>query len=70
MEINTTTVFNLAFASNTNLSRFSVGYLIIVQIFIPTAELAIPAGIQIKEAKWEIETHSVTVLAKISKFSV
>ena len=70
MEINTTTVFNLAFTSNTNLSRFSFGYLIIVQIFIPTAELAIPAGIQIKEAKWEIETHSVTVLAKISKFSV
>ena len=70
LEINTTTVFNLVFASNTNLSRFFFGYLIIVQIFIPTAELAIPAGIQIKEAKWEIETHSVTVLAKISKFSV
>ena len=70
MEINTTTVFKLAFARNTNLSRFFFGYLIIVQIFIPTSELTIPAEMQIKEAKREIETHSVTVEAKISRFSV
>ena len=62
MEINTTTVFNLAFASNTNLSRFFFGYLIIVQIFIPTAELAIPAGIPIKEAKAEMETQVFNVI--------
>ena len=41
-----------------------------VQIFIPTAELVIPAGIPIKESKAEIETHTVAIEAKISKCSV
>ena len=34
----------------------------IVQIFIPTAELAIPAGIPIKEAKAEMETQVFNVI--------
>ena len=42
----------------------------IVQIFIPTTELAITAVIQTKEAKTEIETHPVNVEAKMSKFSI
>ena len=43
---------------------------LIAKIFIPTAELAIPTGIPTKEAKSEMETHPVTVEAKISKCSV
>ena len=34
----------------------------IVQICIPTAELAIPAGIPIKEAKAEMETQVFNVI--------
>ena len=34
---------------------------VIAQIFIPTAELAIPAGIPTKEAKAEVETHPVII---------
>ena len=41
-----------------------------MQIFIATAELAIPTGILTKEAKAELETHPVTVETKISKYSV
>ena len=36
-------------------------------IFIGAAELAIATGIRTKEAKAEMETHPVTVEAKISK---
>ena len=39
-------------------------------MFIPTEELSIPIGIPNKEAKAQIETHPVTVEAKISKCSV
>ena len=39
-----------------------------MQIFNPTAELAIPTGIPIKEAK-KIETHPVTIETEISKCS-
>ena len=39
---------------------------VITQIFIIAAELAIPTGIPIKEAKAEIETHPKTIEAKIS----
>ena len=43
---------------------------VITQIFIAAATLAIPTGIPTKEAKAEIETHAVTVEARISKSSV
>ena len=39
-------------------------------MFIVAAELAIPTGIPTKDAKAEIETHPVTVEAKISQFLV
>ena len=39
-------------------------------MFIPTEELSIPIGIPSKEAKAQIETHPVTVEAKINKCSV
>ena len=41
----------------------------IVQIFIPIAELLIPTGTQTNEANAEIKTQPVTVQDKISKFS-
>ena len=41
-----------------------------MSMFIATVECAIPAVILTKEVKAEIETHSVTAEAKISKFSV
>ena len=76
LEVNTSTLFNLLFANSTVLSCFSVFFLIIylyfliiaviAQIFIPTAELAELARIPIKEAKADMETHPVTVEAKIS----
>ena len=43
---------------------------VVAQMFIPTEELSIPIGIPNKEAKAQIETHPVTVEAKISKCSV
>ena len=42
---------------------------VISQIFNPTAEFAISIEIPITEANAEIETHSVTVETKISKYS-
>ena len=75
LEIKTSMAFQLAFAKNTILSCSFFFFLItdlyflipavITQIFIVAAELAIPTGIQIKEVK--VETHPVTVEAKISK---
>ena len=41
----------------------------IVQIFIPNKELVIPTGTQTNEANAEIETQTVTVEARRSKFS-
>ena len=38
-------------------------------MFIPTAELVIPIGIQTNQANAEIETQPVTVEARISKIS-
>ena len=38
-------------------------------MFIPTAELVIPAGTQTNEANAEIETQPVVVQARISKCS-
>ena len=42
----------------------------ITQIFNPIAELVIPIGISIKQAKAEMETHPVVVEAKIRKCSI
>ena len=64
-------IFNLDFGLSTiSLSSFSCFFSIIdlyflisaviAQIFKPTAELLIPIGMQIKEAKAEIEMHPVT----------
>ena len=39
-------------------------------MFISTAELAIHTGIPTIEAKLEMETHKVSVKAKMSKFSI
>ena len=41
---------------------------VIAQNFYPIAELAVHKGIPIKEEKREMETHSVIVGIKISKF--
>ena len=41
---------------------------IITQISNPTAELVIPTGIPTAESKAEIETQSLKVEAKISKY--
>ena len=67
-------IFNLIFVNNIILPWFLLLFLIIdlhflipaviAQIFNPTAELAIPAGILTKEAKAEIEIHPVTVEVK------
>ena len=39
---------------------------VIAQVFNPIAELILPIGIRIKEAKAEMDTHPVIVKAKIS----
>ena len=41
----------------------------IVPVFIPTAKLVIPTGIQTNEANAEIETQPVTVKTTISQCS-
>ena len=73
-------VVYLDFANNTISSSFFFFSLlidfyflipeVIAKIFNPTTELAMPIGIPTKEAKVEIETHPVTVEAKISKYSI
>ena len=73
-------LFNLDFANNTVLSCFFFFFLIIdlyflipaviAQIFNSFAELVIPIGIPIKEAKTEIEIHSVIEEATIRKCSI
>ena len=70
-------VFNLVFANNTILSflfffslisdLYFLILLVITQTFTAGKELAISPEIQIQEAKVEMETHTVTVEAKISK---
>ena len=77
LEIKTSMLFNLHFASNTILSCFFFFFLIIdlyllitaviEQFFYPIWELVIPIGIPTKKAKAEMETHPVTVETKISK---
>ena len=70
-------LFNLHFANNAILSCFFFFFLIInlyfltpavtTQNFNPIAELVIHVGIPAKEAKVEMETHSITIESKISK---
>ena len=76
LEIETSTLFDLFFANNTNLLRFFFFFLIIdlyfiipaviIQIFNPTGELVIPTVIaikvskSIKVAKTKMATHPVT----------
>ena len=43
---------------------------VIEQIFNPIAELVVPPGKSIKEAKAEVEAHSVTAEAIITKCSI
>ena len=80
LEIKTTLLSNLDFVNNLILSCIFFFFLtidlcflipeVITQIFYPTAELAIPIGIPTKGAKAEMETHPVTVEAKMSKCSI
>ena len=43
---------------------------IIVHVFNPVADLVIPKGLPIKQAKAELEIHPVTVEDKIRKCSI
>ena len=73
-------LFNLDFANNSTSLCFFFLFLIIdlyvliptviTQIFNPTVELLIPIGIPTKEARADMETHSVTVEIKASKCSI
>ena len=73
-------LFNLDFANNTILSCFlfffwtiELYFLIasvISQIFNPIAELVTPIGIPNKEAKTEMETHSVILESTIRMWSI
>ena len=73
-------LFNLDFANNTILSCFFFFFLnidsdflipaVIAQIFNPIAELVIPIGIPTKEAKLDMETHSVIAEANIRECSI
>ena len=79
LEIKTSIVFNLVFASNTILSCFFFFVLIIdlhflipavtAQIVDPSAELAIPTETTINEANVEMETRALTAETKTRKFS-
>ena len=78
LEIKTSMLFNLDFANNIILLCFffliiDLYFLIpavIAHIFNPIAELVIPLGVPIREAKAEIEIHLVNVEAKIRKSSI
>ena len=74
-ESKTSIALNLAFPSNTVLSYFFFFFLIIdldflisavsAQIFIPTADIAIPTKMPTNDINAEIETQPVTVELKI-----
>ena len=79
LEIETSMLINLDFASNTILSFFifflinDLYFLIaavITQIFNTIVELVVPIGIPTNEGKTEMETHPVIVEVKISKCSI
>ena len=73
-------LFYLDFAKNTISSFFFLFFLIIdlyflipaviIQIFNPIVELAIPIGIMTKEAKAETETNPVIVEITIREWSI
>ena len=73
MEIKTSPVFTWVFAGNTILSCFFFFFLIIdfpivvviTQIFVVAAQLAITTGIPTNKAKAETEAHPVTVETKV-----
>ena len=72
LDIKTSILFNLDFAKNTVLLCFffffliiDLYFLILFQVFHPTAELALPSGIPTKEAKAYMETHPATVENKL-----
>ena len=77
LEVKTSMVSNIFFASSTILLCFFFFALIfdldfltpavITQIVIVAAELAIPTGIPVKEAKVKMETPPATVEAKLNK---
>ena len=78
LEINIFILFILDFA-NDAISYFFLFltidfYLLIpefiAQTFDPIVEIVIPIGITIKEAKAEMETHPVSVGAKIKRWSI
>ena len=79
LEIKTSIVSTLGFASNTISLCFFLIFLIfdlyilisavIAQIFIPTTELAIPTGTPTNEVNAEIETQPLTAEMKIRKRS-
>ena len=80
LEITTSLIFNLDFASTTTLPCFFSFFLIIdlyflipaaiAQIFNSITKLVIPIGISSKEAKEEIEIHPVITEARIRKCSI
>ena len=80
LEIKTSMLFNLDYASNIILSGFFFFFLIInlyslipaviAQIFNPIAELVILIGIPRKDANKKLEIHALNVEAKIRKCSV
>ena len=77
LEIKTSTLFHLDFASNPIFSCFFVFFIIInlyfliptviAQIFNPIAELVLLIGISTKEEKAELKTHPLTAEITISK---
>ena len=77
LEIRTSIVFNISFPNNSILSCFfffviDLSFLIAavtLPMFIPAAELGMRTGTQTNEANVEIETKSVTIETKISKYS-
>ena len=78
-KIRTSIVFNLSSPNNTILLCFFFFFFItelhvlipaiITQMFYSTEEIVIPTGSRTNEANTEIETHPVTVHARLSKCS-
>ena len=62
--------YNLFFFFFLIIDLYFSNHAVITQVFIAAVEFGRPAGIPNKKAKAEMETHPVTVEAKISKCSV
>ena len=65
-----TILFNYAFFSFLLIDLDFLTPVNFTQIFNPTGKLVIPIGTPVKEGKTEIETHSVTVETKISRYTI